>query len=90
MWIIQFRVLCSATGVGKPFFTFGTEPPACRLQCWSLEPYLKQWLLQEQSTRNMPGSINGNAKKGAFIGSLVRTRPSTLFRSAMTILKRSG
>ncbi|EIE26263.1 hypothetical protein COCSUDRAFT_64412 [Coccomyxa subellipsoidea C-169] len=58
--------------VGKPFFTFGTEPPACRLQCWSLEPYLKQWLLQEQSTRNMPGSINGNAKKGAFIGSLVK------------------
>ncbi len=54
--------------MGKPFFTFGTEPPACQLQCWSLEPYLKQWLLQEQSTRNMP-SMSG---KGAFIGSLVR------------------
>jgi hypothetical protein len=53
--------------MGKPFFTFGTEPPACQLQCWSLEPYLKQWLLQEQSTRNMPGPDGS----GAFIGSLV-------------------
>lgn len=62
--------------MGKPFFTFGTEPPACRLQCWSLEPYLKQWLLQEQSTRNMPG-LTGIGK-GAFIGSLVR--PFSLFQ----------
>ena len=54
-------------GVGKPFFEFGTEPPACQLQCWSLEPYLKQWLLQEETTRNMPS----NHATGAFLGSLV-------------------
>ena len=54
-------------GVGKPFFEFGTEPPACQLQCWSLEPYLKQWLLQEEATRNMPS----DHATGAFLGSLV-------------------
>ena len=32
----------------KPYFEFGLEPPRCALQCWSLEPFLKQWLLQEQ------------------------------------------
>ena len=53
--------------MGKPFFTFGTEPPACQLQCWSLEPYLKQWLLQEEATRNMPAK----GATGAFLGSLV-------------------
>ncbi len=53
----------------KPFFTFGTEPPACQLQCWSLEPYLKQWLLQEQSFHHM-ASPDG---AGAFLGSLVST-----------------
>jgi alpha-glucosidase (family GH31 glycosyl hydrolase) len=52
----------------KPFFTFGTEPPACQLQCWSLEPYLKQWLLQEQSFSHMPSAD----ASGALLGSLVR------------------
>lgn len=56
-----------SAGAGKPFFTFGTEPPACQLQCWSLEPYLKQWLLQEEATRNMPAK----GATGAFLGSLV-------------------
>lgn len=63
--------------MGKPFFAFGTEPPACQLQCWSLEPYLKQWLLQEQSTRNMPSK----EASGSFLGSLVRIRiPPALHR----------
>ena len=61
--------LWHCAGVGKPFFTFGTEPPACQLQCWSLEPYLKQWLLQEEATRNMPAK----GATGAFLGSLVST-----------------
>ena len=61
-------------GVGKPFFEFGTEPPACQLQCWSLEPYLKQWLLQEEATRNMPS----DHATGAFLGSLVRCAASPL------------
>jgi alpha-D-xyloside xylohydrolase len=52
----------------KPFFTFGTEPPACQLQCWSLEPYLKQWLLQEQSFSHMPSAD----ASGALLGSLVK------------------
>lgn len=64
----------SCAGVGKPFFTFGTEPPACQLQCWSLEPYLKQWLLQEEATRNMPAK----GATGAFLGSLVNSRPGRL------------
>ena len=67
----QYKLLHA--GVGKPFFEFGTEPPACQLQCWSLEPYLKQWLLQEEATRNMPS----DHATGAFLGSLVGpTAPS--------------
>ena len=42
----------------KPYFEFGTEPPRCALQCWSLEPFLKQWLLQEQ----MAASLGGGSK----------------------------
>ena len=65
--ILLGAISCMHAGVGKPFFEFGTEPPACQLQCWSLEPYLKQWLLQAEATRNMPS----DHATGAFLGSLV-------------------
>ena len=45
----------------KPYFEFGLEPPRCALQCWSLEPFLKQWLLQEQ----VQGGNSGGAGAGA-------------------------
>ena len=45
----------------KPYFEFGLEPPRCALQCWSLEPFLKQWLLQEQ----LQGSSGGGAAGAA-------------------------
>ena len=64
-----YDTACCGRAGAKPFFTFGTEPPACQLQCWSLEPYLKQWLLQEQSFHHM-ASPDG---AGAFLGSLVST-----------------
>ena len=51
----------------KPYFSFGLEPPRCALQCWSLEPFLKQWLLQEQVAANLPHAQGSGGALGALV-----------------------
>ena len=52
----------------KPYFEFGLEPPRCALQCWSLEPFLKQWLLQEQlQGEGSGGGGGGGSGNGASV-----------------------
>ena len=54
----DYSTICMHAGVGKPFFEFGTEPPACQLQCWSLEPYLKQCCCRSVSCQGRaPGEV---------------------------------